>query len=104
MIIEKTSFKSNIATISGGAIQMEEKIITENILRVNNFNQNKAPYGNNYASFPIKLKLKKTKQMIMKNKNISMKVQSGTLIGFPLQFILYDHFGQIVQLNFYESK
>lgn len=101
-MIEKTSFKNNVATISGGAIQMEEKIIPENLLKINYFQQNQAIYGNNYASFPIKLKLKKTKQMISKNKNISIKAQSGILLGFPLQFILYDHFNQIVQLNFYE--
>lgn len=81
---------------------MEEKIINENSLKMNFFQDNHALYGKNYASFPIKVRMKKTKEMFLKNKNISIKAQSGNQISFPLEFLLYDHFNQIVELNFYE--
>lgn len=81
---------------------MEGKIIKEDSLKMNYFKDNHALYGKNYASYPIKVKMQKTKEMFVKNKHISIKAQSGIQIGSHIKFAIYDHFNQIVELNFYE--
>lgn len=72
------------------------------IFQKNRFYLNKANYGDDYASYPIAIKVKSNKKLKAQNKNFSLTAQSGIQLINNLEFLFYDHFNQIVVLNYAE--
>lgn len=92
-ILENNSFIQNRASI-GGAIKMKDKIIEVNL---NKFTENQAYlYGNDVATYPIRLELlNKTKERL-KNSN---QASPGHYLDFSIDLCLKDHYSQIVSIN-----
>lgn len=101
IIIANSSFKNNVAKISGGCIHQEKKIFSwEKILKKLFFFENKAIYGNNIASYPIRIKLNANKTMINKKNQITFTTHPGEKLNSRIEFMFYDHFDQKVTLNY----
>jgi len=74
------------------------------IAKLNNFFQNNARYGKNYASFPIRMKLQKTSFFIKKNGVLSLIAYPGVTLDITFEFIFLDHFDQKVLLDYLEYQ
>lgn len=114
MNISFSNFVNNKALIEGGAIKWnDEKPYCFN----NTFINNSAIYGENIASFPLRMILnyfdkkefseskytapKKDEILLNKSEKIITltNISSGNSIPFVLEFILVDVYGKIVNLN-----
>ena len=96
------SLKLNKADYSGGAIQFTTITPSFDVVKLNSYYKNIAPYGKNYASFPVRLELKKSKSYpLIKNGKI-IRVQPGIKMNYTLEFVFFDHFDQIVYLDYPE--
>lgn len=97
-MIKQSSFKKNYATISGGALQFTQKIIPQSLLSQNFFFSNQAKYGNNFASYPVTVSLQT--DLSLSKQKVLFKIQPGLKLEKTLEFSFYDHFNQIVFLNY----
>ena len=103
--ISSSNFKNNFAFAEGGAIKYEE----DPFLNKNNtFEGNKAVYGSDIASYPIRfgfkilmknnsnnnLTLVYDSEMNSKNYFIFDSIVSGSNLDYKLEFQLYDELGQ----------
>lgn len=110
--VSENFFQENSAKIEGGAIKWSD----EQPLIINNtFLNNSALYGNDIASFPLRLILNvylrnQTKMIPEPNKNEVLKqnssvnlklgnISSGNEIPYILQFLVVDVYGKIVNLD-----
>ena len=100
VIIDNNIFFGNLA-MEGGAIKWIESEPSK--LDSNNFNSNKAIYGQNIAAFPLKISLIIRQQ----NPNSSIsdnfsqmlnlkELQSGDYSSYLLNFQIIDHYNQTV--------
>lgn len=101
IIIANSSFKNNIAKISGGGIHQERKIFSwEETLKKLYFSQNNALYGQNFSSYPIRIKLNANKTMINKKNQITLTTHPGEKLNYRIEYMFYDHFNQKVTLDY----
>lgn len=113
MKIFNNSFLNNKAFIEGGAIKWNDEMP---ILLNNYFSNNSAIYGENIASFPIRIIAKlynssdlnkevasPQKDEVLWPNNYSCyslpNISSGNNIPYILQFLLLDVYGRIVNLD-----
>lgn len=82
---------------------MINKILNLDELKKRNFfYQNQARYGNDYASYPIRMELISKTSIIRKDNIFTIKTKPGIKMKSPLVFAIYDHFNQRVLLDFWE--
>ena len=94
--IQNSYFYKSRATIKGGAIYFD---LYRPILDKNIFGNNQAVYGNDIASYPVKVKLKDadSDQFILYN------AVSGQVYSPALEFQLVDHYNQVILTNSYSK-
>ena len=108
-IITKCIFKQNKAFEQGGGIAFSltlNEIIYNEIFHENNFEENEAIYGINYASYPIKMKAEIFDIMdrVLLSENfqngiINLSINTGIRFPFKIKITLEDHFQQKVHLS-----
>ena len=90
--LENSTFINNKASVEGGAIHynLKRPDILDTV-----FTNNSAQYGNDLASYPIKVRIKDQPTSFIKLTNIG----SGVSIPSPIEFALLDYDNQVVNLN-----
>ena len=113
MNIFNNTFSSNKATIEGGAIKWNDEMP---VFLNNKFVNNSAIYGENIASFPIRIITKiydsndpnitiefpKINEILWPNNysNLTMpNISSGNYVPYILQFLILDVYGKIMNLD-----
>ena len=94
--IKNSYFNENRATIKGGAIYFD---LYRPILDKNVFDNNQAVYGNDIASYPVKVRLKDTDS----NQFILYNAVSGQVYSPALEFQLIDHYNQVILTDSYSK-
>ena len=113
ILIKSNKFESNFASVSGGAIKWLNNL--PNIDDSNIFIKNHAKYGNNIATYPIRLKLEiynktnfvsselnKSSLIWDGSNNQTIKIQdvsSGNEISYVFIIKIIDYYGKIVNLD-----
>lgn len=107
IILENNIFYNNFADLEGGAIKWSS--LCPNIGKYNIFSSNNALYGNDFASFPIRMNM----LFLDHEKNISISnikekepktnfplinnISSGNIFAFNISIELIDHYGKVVK-------
>lgn len=92
MLLDANYFKNNSAKIKGGAIHLDQCLPNETFRKKNVFELNKAIYGNDYSTYPIRIR--------RGGKEKNYPIIPGIYFPDTLQFYLIDHYDQIVTLNY----
>ncbi|CAI2367919.1 unnamed protein product [Moneuplotes crassus] len=92
LVLENTTFSNNSASVQGGAIHysLKRPDIVDSV-----FTGNSARYGDDLASYPVKVRIKEQPFSFMKFTNIG----SGVSLSQPIELALFDFDNQIISLN-----
>lgn len=109
VLIEKNYFQENSASFEGGCIKISNDFIRKEaqiISSENFYYKNNAPYGNDYASFQIRMKINilnaSNNEIIFgtNNNNLySLSCFSGLAFPFKFSVSFLDHFDELVSMN-----
>jgi hypothetical protein len=98
MNLSKNSFINNFASLGGGVLYLNNKLLAESPYQSNNFSGNKASFANDFFTFPVRLQFtdNQTFWSWINKTTYSLNVVSGVSIT-SLYFYVVDYYGQIIQ-------
>jgi hypothetical protein len=96
--VSGSSFTQNTAEVNGGALAWANNQPT---LSTNSFADNKAKYGADVASFPMKLGAVNKEGELIEDRRLSeyIGIASGQNLPEPVRIALVDHYGQVVRTD-----
>jgi hypothetical protein len=96
--VSGSSFTQNTAEVNGGALAWAHN---QPILSANSFTYNKAKYGADLASFPMKLSAVDEYGELVEARRLSeyIWIASGQNLPEPVRIALVDHYGQVVRTD-----
>ena len=94
IIFEHNIFNNNIAQLGGGAIYLLTNFQTNSLLKSNSFQNNRATFGHDIGTIPLKLRLKGRNYDSTVNKTIFKVHAIPGITYFNLTFELIDFYNQ----------
>ena len=101
IVLKDNIFTNNSAIEKGGGLCFANILPNSNFINYNFFSKNSANYGENFASYPIRILLREPNSTNMfYNKTLFQDISiPGLQINHSLSFIMIDHFQQLVNLD-----